>query len=232
MSVVATREAARAKRGEKRAEDRRRRGSGDAATRQRLLDAGLRLFTDKGFGGVTVRDLCRAADANLASVNYHFGDKLGLYREVMERALEGAREDVTICAPEGAAPEERIRHYVHSLMPRLASPSEDGLSVQRLMRHEMNDPTPLAPWIAEEVIMPRIRFLNEAVAELLETDPEDPRVRRCVVSVQAQCLFYQPNNFRKVAMPGWREMTAAEVAAAADHIVAFTLAGIERVATG
>ena len=227
---MATREVARQKRGEERSETRRRRGSGDAATRQRLLDAGLRLFADKGFGGVTVRDLCRAADANVASVNYHFGDKLGLYREVMERALEGARQDVTISAPEGAGPEERLRHYVHTLMPRLASPSEDALSVQKLMRHEMNDPTPLAQWIADEVIMPRIRFLNEAVAELLDTDMDDPRVRRCVVSVQAQCLFYQPNNFRKVAMPGWREMTAAEVAAAADHIVAFTLAGIERIA--
>jgi AcrR family transcriptional regulator len=227
-----TREADRQKRGEKRSEARRKRGSGDAATRQRLLDAGLQRFADKGFAGVTVRDLCRAADANVASVNYHFGDKLGLYREVMERALEGAREDVTISAPAGAGPEARIRHYVHTLMPRLASPSEDALSVQKLMRHEMNDPTPLAQWIADEVILPRIRFLNEAVAELLDTDPDDPRVRRCVVSVQAQCLFYQPNNFRKVAMPGWREMTAAEIAAAADHIVAFTLAGIERIANG
>jgi len=226
-----TREAARQERAEGRSDARRKRGSGDAATRQRLLDAGLRLFADKGFGGVTVRDICRAADANVASVNYHFGDKLGLYREVMERALEGAREDVTISSPKGASPEVRIRHYVHTLVPRLASPSEDVLSVQKLMRHEMNDPTPLAQWIADEVILPRIRFLGEAVAELLETDADDPRVRRCVVSVQAQCLFYQPNNFRKVAMPGWREMTAAEVAAAADHIVTFTLAGIERIAS-
>lgn len=223
---MATREAAR----EKRREERRRRGSGDAATRQRLLDAALRLFADQGFGGVTVRDLCRAADTNLASVNYHFGDKLGLYREVIERALEGAREDVTICVADGAGPEERLRHYVHTLVPRLAQPSGDALAVQKLMRHEMNHPTPLAPWIADEVILPRIRFLKDAVAELLDTDADDPRVSRCVVSLQAQCLFYQPNDFRKVAMPGWREMTASEIAAAAEHIWTFTLAGIRRIA--
>jgi len=232
VRAVATREAARQKRGEGRAERRRRRSSGDAATRQRLLDAGLRLFADKGFGGVTVRDLCRSADANVASVNYHFGDKLGLYREVMERALEGAREDVTISAPEGAGPEDRIRHYVRTLLPRLAQPSSDALAVQKLMRQEMNDPTSLAPWIADQVILPRIRFLSDAVAELLDAGPEDPRVRRCVLSLHAQVLFYQPNNFRKVAVPGWREMSAAEIAAAADHIVAFTLAGIERIASG
>jgi hypothetical protein len=97
------------------------------------------------------------------------------------------------------------------------------------MRQEMNDPTPLAPWVAEEVILPRIGFLSEAVAELLDTAVDDPRVRRCVLSLHAQCLFYMPNNFRKVAMPGWRDMTAAEITAAADHIVAFSLAGIERI---
>lgn len=221
-----TRQAAR----EQRAESRRGRGARDAATRERLLDAGLQLFAERGFSAVTVRDLCRAAEANVASVNYHFGDKLGLYREVMERALEGARDDITITAPEDAGPEERLRHYVRTLLPRLAMPTSEAVLAQKLMRQEMNDPTPLAPWVADEVIMPRIGFLSEAVAELLDTDLEDPRVRRCVLSLHAQCLFYMPNNFRKVAMPGWRDMSAAEIAAAAEHIVAFSLAGIERIA--
>lgn len=202
----------------------------DAATRQRLLDAALRLFAERGFGSVTVRDICGEAGANVAAVNYHFGDKLGLYREVVERALEGARKDVTITVPKGASAEERLRHYILTLVPRVASPSGDVVWAQKLMLQEMNAPTPLAPWIADEVVLPRIAFLSEAVAELLGTDVKDPRVRRCVVSLQAQCLFYMPNNFRKVAVPGWSDMTSADISAAAEHVVAFTLAGIERIA--
>ncbi|MGD8282087.1 MAG: CerR family C-terminal domain-containing protein [Gemmatimonadota bacterium] len=225
---MADRAASRAARESQRAP--RRRGSRDAATRQRLLDVALRQFADRGFKSVTVRELCREADANVASVNYHFGDKLGLYREVVERALEGIREDATIVVAEGADPAERLRHYVCTLLPRLANPSGEAISVQKLMRQEMNDPTPLAPWIADIVVLPRIRFLSDAVAELMDTDVDDPRVRRCVVSLQAQCLFYMPNNFRKVAVPGWRDMTPEDIAAAAEHIAEFTLAGIERVA--
>ena len=65
----------------------------DTETRDRLLKAAERLFADRGFKKVTVRDICRAARANVAAVNYHFGDKLGLYREVLQSAIDGMRGD-------------------------------------------------------------------------------------------------------------------------------------------
>lgn len=45
-----------------------------ADTRRRLLDAARQLFADHPFDDVTVRDICREANVNLALVNYHFGD--------------------------------------------------------------------------------------------------------------------------------------------------------------
>lgn len=202
----------------------------DAATRQRLLDAGLRLFSERGYHHVTVRDLCREAQANLASVNYHFGGKLELYDEIVRGAIDRLRADPTIDAPEGATAEERIRHYVREYVPRLAAPSGDGIRFQKLMRHEMSEPTSLAPGIAEAVILPRIRFLAQAVAELLGTTPDDPRVGRSVVSLQAQCLFLMPNNFRKVVIEGAKDPGPAEIADWVEHIITFSLAGIRRLA--
>ncbi len=200
-----------------------------ATTRQRLLDVGTRLFSERGFQHVTVRELCREAGANLAAVNYHFGGKLGLYREIVTGTFSRMRVDPTLAAPEGAGAEERLRHYVRTYVPRLAAPTDDGVKLQKLMRHEMSDPTPMAPWIAEQVILPRLRYLAEAVAELLDADPGDPRVDRCVGSVQAQCLFYLPSAFRTVVNPGRGAMTRSEIAAAADHVAEFALAGIRRI---
>jgi AcrR family transcriptional regulator len=202
-----------------------------AATRERLLAAATKLFAQHGFGAVSVRDIARAARANVAAVNYHFDGKLGLYRAVVHSALQAMRagDDAFLTAASNASPEELVRTYVTGYLPRIASSDDRTAWIHDLMRHEMSEPTPLAPWIAEHGILPRIEYLAAVVAKLLDRPPNDKRVARCVISIQAQCLFYRPDRFRSAAFKGW-PLSEAELAAVADHIVEFSLAGIERIA--
>ena len=63
-----------------------------AETRTRLLDTAECLFAERGFAGTSVRDITADAGCNLAAVNYHFGGKQNLYREVFRRRLAALRE--------------------------------------------------------------------------------------------------------------------------------------------
>lgn len=56
-------------------------------TRARILDAAELLFTEQGFDATTMRQITGAAEVNLAAVNYHFGSKEELVREVFRRRL-------------------------------------------------------------------------------------------------------------------------------------------------
>jgi TetR/AcrR family transcriptional regulator, regulator of cefoperazone and chloramphenicol sensitivity len=47
-------------------------------TRLQLLEAAGEVFAEVGFRDATVREICRRADANIAAINYHFGDKENL----------------------------------------------------------------------------------------------------------------------------------------------------------
>lgn len=203
----------------------------DAATRERLLAAATRLFAQHGFGGVSVRDIARAARANVAAINYHFDGKLGLYRAVVHAAVHAMRagDAAFLTAASDASPDDQLRTYVAGYLPRIASTDDRTAWIHDLMRHEMSEPTPLAPWIAEHGILPRIEYLAGVVAKLLDCKPNDKRVARCVLSVQAQCLFYRPDRFRTSAFKGW-PLSEAELAAVADHIAEFSLAGIKRIA--
>ena len=56
--------------------------------RNRLLDAAEKLFCEKGFHAVSVRELTAEANCNIAAVNYHFGGKENLYSEMFRRQFE------------------------------------------------------------------------------------------------------------------------------------------------
>ena len=55
-------------------------------TRSRLLNAAREVFSQNGFQGATVREICRRAETNVAAVNYHFGSKDGLLAEALNFA--------------------------------------------------------------------------------------------------------------------------------------------------
>ena len=62
-------------------------------TRIAILSAAERLYADRGFGDVTLRDIVAAADVNLAAVNYHFGSKDELIAELfVTRSIQTNRE--------------------------------------------------------------------------------------------------------------------------------------------
>lgn len=62
--------------------------AGQETTKNRILDAAELLFAERGFKDTSLRAITTAAGANLAAVNYHYGDKKGLIRAVLSRYLE------------------------------------------------------------------------------------------------------------------------------------------------
>lgn len=70
--------------------------AGDArgeATRQRILDAAQKLFSEHGSTGVSLRAITAEAGANSAAANYHFGSKLGLLEAVFARHAVAIAEE-------------------------------------------------------------------------------------------------------------------------------------------
>jgi AcrR family transcriptional regulator len=63
-------------------------GAEEDGTRERILRTAERLFAERGFNGVSVRELAAAAQVNIASIGYHFDSKEGLLSEVYRRHCE------------------------------------------------------------------------------------------------------------------------------------------------
>jgi AcrR family transcriptional regulator len=201
----------------------------DLETRSRLLHAGERLFAERGFKNVPVRDICEAAHANVAAVNYHFGDKLGLYREVLQSAIDAMRatNDAARAAGEGQPAEEQLRRYITIFVHRLLGAKQDA--VHRLITREMNDPTPALDALVEQGMRPRIEYLSGLVSQITGLPLSDQRVLRCVASIQSQSIAYLPNPIAErlgLALTPTKSLLDD----VADHIACFSLAGVRAVA--
>jgi len=198
----------------------------DQETRERLLTTAARLFADRGFKKVTVRDICRVAHANVAAVNYHFGDKLGLYREVLQLAAEALRSTTEAAkqGAEGCPADEKLRRFVHVQLGRMLGVQRDDW-IHRLINREIADPTPALDTLVEQGLRPRLEYLASIVAGILGCPTDDPRVMRCVISVQTQAVAYLPNAIgARIGLKA--RLSADEIDEVARHIAEFSLAGI------
>ncbi|HWB20680.1 MAG TPA: CerR family C-terminal domain-containing protein [Phycisphaerales bacterium] len=196
-------------------------------TARKILDTAAREFARSGFRQTTVRTICRAAGANIASINYHFRNKAGLYRAVLsdtaQRALQRYPRDMGLRP--NASPEERLHAFIRSFLCRILDPQQASIH-GRLMSREMVDPTGVLDDIVEHVVRPNAQFLMALIRELAPAHITDNQVEQCAMSVVSQCLFqHQCRPVIQRLFPHRRDDLRA-VERLADHIWQFSLNAI------
>jgi AcrR family transcriptional regulator len=100
---------------------RRRRGGphpgvDSSATRTAVLTAASASFSLRGFDGVSVDDIARAAGVNKAMIYYHFKDKLALYRHIVRDLLREAGARATAIADTPAPADEKVARFIEQFV--------------------------------------------------------------------------------------------------------------------
>src|SRR5205085_9270648 len=91
-------------------------------TRERIADAAGEIFAERGFEGTTVRDICQRAGANIAAVNYHFGDMQRLYVEAVVMAHRWRMERFPLPPWTDETPaEKKLADFVTTFVRRVRS---------------------------------------------------------------------------------------------------------------
>ncbi len=195
-------------------------------TRHKLIEAAGEVFGEVGYEAATVRDISTRAGANIAAINYHFRDKLGLYTETLKTAVAARSIYETLTQFTSLPPEEGLRLFIADIFRQMFHPEHPGW-YSKVMAHEMARPTPGMAVVVEEVIRPMTMILCELVSRVLEIPPTHPQTRLCVHSIVGQIVHYvhgRPVLCR--LWPEW-EFTPAELDNIAEHITQFTLEAVK-----
>jgi AcrR family transcriptional regulator len=154
----------------------------DKATHERILDAAEKLFADQGFNGTSLRDITKAADVNLAAVNYHFGDKETLYTEVIRRRIVPinqarlARLEAAIADSPAQLPPLRdvLEILVRPVFEVHQDPSRGGPHIVRIIARCLMEPLPfMSELIATEFSATLSRFSQVVRKHVAHLSPEE-----------------------------------------------------------
>jgi AcrR family transcriptional regulator len=196
-------------------------------TREKLLNSAGPIFADRGYRAATIREISVAAGENVAAVNYHFGDKLGLYTEVVQHSLHAAGiEAVQNALDLNSPPDEILRAVIRARLRGICRGDRPDWHF-RILAHELAQPTPALEHLINKVGRPIFNRLLDLIGRMIDLPPTDDKTRLCAISVMGQILAYIfAGPLLAGVWPGLK-MTPEQVERIADHIGDFSLSYIQ-----
>ena len=198
------------------------------ATRARILSAAGELFAATGFAETTSKAIAARAGVDLASINYHFGSRGGLYQAVLAEAHHRlvSVDDLQRFSDSGASAPDKLRLLITQLVER-ASEQPRGWPLQVLAREFLAPSSHLKP-VFEDALRPKFQAIRRMLGEIAGLPEDEPAITRCAVSVAAPCLMLLvggPN------VPGpLREIFQMPRDAVVAHLHRFALGGLQAIA--
>ncbi|MCG8583869.1 MAG: CerR family C-terminal domain-containing protein [Pirellulales bacterium] len=197
--------------------------------KMRLLAAAGPVFAEKGFDATTVREICQAADVNVAAINYYFGDKKTLYFETVRQAHGLLVKRVPMPQwPADAPPHIKLQGFVRTLLTRMLSRDEAAWQ-PRLMLREVLQPTEACHALIEDYFRPHLEILESIVREIVGEDLSAVRARQIAYSIAGQCLFYRVSGEIVRLIESDEDIeNHYTIEQLAIHIASFSLAALEQ----
>ena len=193
-------------------------------TRARLLEAAAEIFAEAGYHQAQIRRICARAGANIALVNYHFGDKLGLYTEVLRHSVRSGHVDAIRGALNQSGSAEDILRAIIKARMRGMSTGDLADRQFRIFIHELAHPTAAMGRVIDDVVRPIYNRVLELVGRMIGRAPDDEKTRLCAYSVMGQMMLYAlAGPVVQRLWPGLK-MSSGQLDRIADHIGDFSLA--------
>nr|WP_315464116.1 CerR family C-terminal domain-containing protein [uncultured Rhodoferax sp.] len=151
--------------------------------RNRLLDAALSLFAEQGFAKTSIREIAQAAQANVASISYYFGDKAGLYRAVFSDPRSNPPVPPEALEGTGVTLEQAARGLMASFLEPLKHEQASQQQYMKLCFREMLEPTGAWQHEIDANIAPAHEALTRTLCRHTGAEEADDEIHRLAFTI-------------------------------------------------
>ena len=184
------------------------------ATRERILEAAVETFAEKGFLGASTREIARRASTNQGLITYHFRSKDELWRAAADSIFErlGSQLAERLDALELSDPRERAREAIRQYVRFAAAHPE----LFRIMVDEGRVADDRMKWLVDAHLRPRFEAISQGLIDVVGID--EPLVPHAfyVLAGAASLMFAVAPECRRLT--GLDPRTAQAVETHADYV--------------
>jgi TetR/AcrR family transcriptional regulator, regulator of cefoperazone and chloramphenicol sensitivity len=178
----------------------------DHPTRERILCAAEPLFAERGFSGVTMRAIAKAAGVHLGQLPYYFGTKDALYTAIWQHwgSRLAARTLIAELNSGSSDPaEDRLRNLVCAFFegPRRMLQDERGKHFVAIMVREAHDPSGSSRRVLTDFIYPNARIFRGELASLFPEMASDAVDAGFAMIVSALRVVIEPDQSEANVQP-------------------------------
>ena len=207
---------------------------GGDESRARLLASAGELFAERGYNGVSTRELAKAADVNVSAIAYYFRGKKGLYRAVFKQLIEDTnpfflptadhiRQGVIDAGSDKQKLASLTRWLIQTLLEGVLS--EDTMRWQMgLMLREYHQPTDGFSILMENRVNPMHDAVAGLVAAATEREPEASETVLLTCCLIGQCMAFGAARGLVLARLGWNSFEAGDLPQVVDTVTGVALA--------
>lgn len=165
------------------------------STKEKILEAAVELFSEKGFTATTTRDICAKAQCNIAAVNYHFKGKEGLGTAVVDYLFADydERHSAFLNAPPPRTKNE-WRDAVYKFIHNFISEGENEYKTShrtKIIFRELSNPTALFHDMHPRYLKPIQEGVRRLIRLGLARDASEEEVNMWLLTIMSQCVFFR-----------------------------------------
>ncbi len=184
-------------------------------TRAGLLEAATRLFSERGFDGVSTRKIAGAVGATLPSIAHHFGSKAGLYQAVLqgiademsEKLASAAAQAMAVLADAAADRNQQLDALLHLLTNHAWVILYSRPEWARLMGQEQAQPSGASAPVNAALEMQLLNPIIQLVARLRGLPPESEAVKLQAFFLVGRVLIFRTVRASALDMLDWPKFT-------------------------
>lgn len=150
-------------------------------TKIAIIETAGQLIAKQGYDKTSSKEICQTLKIGLAAVNYHFGSRENLYREILKKVYKYflSLDELKELEEKNLSPQEKIEKFFDLLIKAVQEKNNWEI---RVWLRELISPSNFAKKMVLEEVLPKLKFLVKIFCDYTNLSADDPKLHACIVS--------------------------------------------------